>query len=431
MAGGAGDEFYVADNSLDVVNEVAGEGTDTVLATASSYTLGANVENLAYYAGSGNFAGTGNALANTIVGGVGADTLNGGAGDDFLYGGAGNDTVNGGAGNDIVDGQDGADTMAGGAGDEFYVADNSLDVVNEVAGEGTDTVLATASSYTLGANVENLAYYAGSGNFAGTGNALANTIVGGVGADTLNGGAGDDFLYGGAGNDTVNGGAGNDIVDGQDGADTMAGGAGDEFYVADNSLDVVNEVAGEGTDTVLATASSYTLSANVENLAYYAGSGNFAGTGNALANTIVGGVGADTLNGGAGDDFLYGGAGNDTVNGGAGNDIVDGQDGADTMAGGAGDEFYVADNSLDVVNEAAGEGTDTVLATASSYTLGANVENLVYYAGSGNFAGTGNALANTIVGGVGADTLEWWRRQRFSPRRGRQRHIRVWCGFRQ
>jgi Ca2+-binding RTX toxin-like protein len=70
-------------------------------------------------------------------------------------------------------------------------------------------VLTTLTSYTLGTNVENLTF-TGVGNFAGTGNGLANTITGGSGNDTLKGGAGNDILIGGTGNDTLSGGTNND-----------------------------------------------------------------------------------------------------------------------------------------------------------------------------------------------------------------------------
>ncbi|NEK20789.1 hypothetical protein GR257_39480, partial [Rhizobium leguminosarum] len=72
--------------------------------------------------------------------------------------------------------------------------------------------------------------------------------------------------------------------------------------------------------------------------------------------------------------------------------------------GGAGDDTYVVDNAGDVVTENAGEGNDTVKTALAAYTLGANVENLVY-TGTAAFAGTGNELANAITGGAGADTL--------------------------
>lgn len=57
----------------------------------------------------------------------------------------------------------------------------------------------------------------------------------------------------------------NNILDGMGGADTMAGGKGDDSYYVDSAADKIVERAGEGVDTVYATAST-TLSAHVENL---------------------------------------------------------------------------------------------------------------------------------------------------------------------
>ncbi|NEH89429.1 protease, partial [Rhizobium leguminosarum] len=51
------------------------------------------------------------------------------------------------------------------------------------------------------------------------------------------------------------------------------------------------------------------------------------------------------------------------------------------------------------------EGTDLIKTALSIYTLGNNVENLLY-TGSASFTGTGNALVNTITGGAGNDTLD-------------------------
>jgi Ca2+-binding RTX toxin-like protein len=356
LIGGAGNDGYFVDNAGDGVTEASGGGTDTVNTSLLSYTLGANVEKLVFI-GSGNFAGTGNTLNNTITGGGGNDTLRGGAG---------------------------ADTLIGGLGDDSYVVDNAGDVVTEASGGGTDTVNTTLASYTLGATVEKLVF-TGAGNFAGTGNALNNTITGGAGNDTLSGGAGADTLIGLAGNDS---------------------------YVVDNAGDVVTEGSGAGSDTVNTTLASYTLGANVEKLTF-TGAGNFAGTGNTLDNTITGGTGNDTLIGGAGNDTLTGGAGNDTLGGGDGNDILtggggndtlSGGTGNDTMAGGVGDDTYTVGTAGDVVTEGSSAGTDTVKTGLAAYTLGANLENLIF-TGAGNFAATGNALDNTITGGDGNDTL--------------------------
>jgi VCBS repeat-containing protein len=96
-------------------------------------------------------------------------------------------------------------------------------------------------------------------------------------------------------------------------------------------------------------------------------------------------------------------AGNDTISAAGGNDMIDGSTGADSMSGGAGDDTYYVDNAGDTANEAPGEGIDTVN-TSVSFTLGANVENLVL-AVTG-LTGTGNADDNGITGSAGADTLD-------------------------
>jgi VCBS repeat-containing protein len=441
MRGGTGDDTFVVDNAGDVVVENAGEGTDTVQSSIT-YTLTQNVENLTL-TGASNIDGTGNALDNVITGNAANNTLNG------LDG---NDTLVGNAGNDILDGGTGADNMQGGTGNDTYVVDNAGDVVSEGLNAGTDTVLASID-YTLTANVENLTL-TGTDNLHGTGNALnnvitgnsgANVIDGGAGTDTMAGGAGDDtyivdatadvvveaanggtdtvyasahytlsanvenlvltgtaaingtgnaqdntitgnagnnVLSGMAGNDVISGGAGNDQLDGGTGADTMQGGTGDDTYIVDDAGDTVVENAGEGVDTVMSSI-SHKLTANVENLTL-TGSANIDGTGNAQDNVITGN---------------------------SGNNVLDGQGGNDTLIGGAGDDTYVVDAG-DTVIEAAGAGIDTVQ-SATSFTLGANVENLVL-TGSGNLDGTGNGLnndirgndgANVLSGGAGADTL--------------------------
>jgi Ca2+-binding RTX toxin-like protein len=401
LIGGTGDETYIVDGVGDTVIENAGEGTDGVWTSLLSFTLSANVENLVF-AGTGNFSGTGNDLNNLIFGGSGNDALVGGAGNDALAGGDGNDTLTGGEGADWISGALGANTLIGGSGDETYIVDGIGDTVVENAGEGTDGVWTSLLSFTLSANVENLVF-AGTGNFSGTGNGLSNLIFGGSGNDTLAGDAGNDVLAGGGGNDTLTGGEGSDWISGGSGANTLIGGTGDETYIVDGAGDTVIENAGEGTDGVWTSLLSFTLSANVENLVF-AGVGNFSGTGNELNNMIYGGSGNDALAGGAGNDVLAGGDGNDTLTGGEGSDWISGGSGANTVIGGAGDETYIVDGVGDTVIENAGEGTDGVWTSLLSFTLSANVENLVF-AGTGNFSGTGNGQSNLIFGGSGNDTL--------------------------
>ena len=209
---------------------------------------------------------------------------------------------------------------------------------------------------------------------SGTGNALNNV---------LNGNSGGNTLAGGAGNDTLDGGTG---------VDTLQGGTGDDTYVVDNPSDVVTENASEGTDTVQSSVTR-TLGSNQENLVLIGGSA-IDGIGNSQANAITGNDAANYLKGNSGDDSLVGGAGNDTL---------DGDSGADTMVGGTGDDLYTFSTADNLIVENASEGADAVQ-TSTSYTLDANVENLVL-TGSSGISGTGNALDNVLTGNSGANLL--------------------------
>ncbi|WP_454916875.1 beta strand repeat-containing protein [Xanthobacter sediminis] len=382
---------------------------------------------------------------------IGAQNTGGGGTDTLLSienvtGGKGNDTLRGTAAANILNGGKGSDKLYGGAGNDTYVVDSARDVIVEKAGAGEDLVVTMLSQYRLIANVEDL-IYSGKKSFTGTGNSLNNIIRGGAKNDVLNGGSGDDFLDGGLGNDKLYGGTGNDS------------------YAVDSRSDLVSEKANQGFDAVITTLGSYSLGNNIEGLTYD-GSSAFTGTGNSLDNIITGGKRNDVLNGGAGNDTLSGGggrdkldggagydtaafdfsnesrsvtfslatkagststvsagnkadgtalknieavsitggAGNDTLFGDAGADFLDGGAGRDRLYGGEGSDTYVVDSSKDRVSERAGEGIDTVRTTLSSYTLGREVENLTY-TGKRDFSGGGNTLANTIIGGIGNDSL--------------------------
>ena len=264
-------------------------------------------------------------------------------------------------------------------------------------------------------------------------------IINGTSAnDTLTGTSGDDEIYGHEGDDTLSGGAGHDLLDGGTGADTMTGGSGNDTYLVDDSGDIVVESSGGGTDTVRISISTYTLTANVENLDMTAASGPITVTGNSLANifymadgaqvSVSGGSGNDTVNyrastgwvlvdllngtndGDALDDTLvsienatgtdYG----DELSGTNGANVLDGGAGADILVGRLGNDIYFVDDFGDSVTELSGEGTDEVRTTVD-YALGDHVEKLRYL-GTANFAGTGNSLNNDIYGGAGDDVLD-------------------------
>src|SRR5262249_48879904 len=271
-----------------------------------------NLENLTL-TGAANLNGTGNDLANVIIGNDGNNTLSGLGGNDTLAGGLGNDTLNGGLGNDA---------MAGGAGKDTYCVDSVGDTVTEALNAGTDTVQTSLNAYTLGINVENLSF-TGTGSFVGTGNELANTITGGAGNDSLSGGAGHDALNGGAGDHTPNGGAGNDTLTGGAGNDTAS-------YAGETDAFVVNLATGVAQRGSAAAPVEDSL-ATIENVT--GGSGNDSITGSAAANILNGGAGNDAISGGGGDDIIIGGSGDDIMDGGAGNDrfVFDVNFGHDTI----------------------------------------------------------------------------------------------------
>ncbi|MDD9901468.1 MAG: S8 family serine peptidase [Alphaproteobacteria bacterium] len=281
MIGGAGNDTYIVDNSLDVVIESFGGGSDHIYANMS-YILGGNIENLTL-TGSGSLSGTGNTLANTITGNNYSNVIDGGAG---------------------------ADTMIGGRGSDIYYVDNVGDVIIEQASGGHDVVFASAS-HVLGTEVEDLTL-TGSGDISGTGNALRNVIVGNSGDNILSGGSNNDVMY---------------------------GGLGDDIYYVDHAIDLAFENVGEGTDTVRSTV-SHTLRENVENLVLL-GSSGLNGNGNAGDNEITGNVGNNTLRGYGGNDILRGGDGDDDLQGGSENDILYGGAGADTLSGGNDSDIFV------------------------------------------------------------------------------------------
>ena len=374
MIGGTGNDTYYVDSVGDVVTELAGGGTDTVVTYLSTYTMPANIEilDLRSIWPIGTVNATGNALANTFIMGWGAVTVNGLGGNDTVNyfnmnavtvdlltgvhtgdaaddtfisienvtGTAYSDELRGNNGANVLDGWDGADVLIGRAGNDAYIVDDVGDVVIENAGEGTDEVRTKGlSTYTLPANVENLVNTTQT-VFTGYGNALNNNITGGYLSDWLYGLDGNDYLNGGNGNDHLYGGAGHDTLYGSYGLDELVGGAGNDAYIIDHQGDTIVEEEDGGIDSVYASLEQYSLPDNVENLNANLTGVNFHGIGNAGDNviwglggndTLEGGEGNDELRGQSGDDILLGGLGDDLLVGGAGKDVMVGYDGADTF----------------------------------------------------------------------------------------------------
>ncbi len=214
--------------------EAAGAGYDRVRSSVG-FTLGANIEEL-NLTGAKAINGTGNDLANTIVGNAGANALSGGAGDDLLNGGAGNDRMSGGAGNDV------------------YVVDSAGDQTVELAANGRDRVRASIS-YTLAADVENLVLAGNSS--ASTGRATCWAIRSRATQEAIpcRAGPATTRLLGGGATTPYLASSGRDRLDGGSRSNTLVGRSGDDVYITDDDLhfndgysDTIIEHAGEGTD---------------------------------------------------------------------------------------------------------------------------------------------------------------------------------------
>jgi len=532
LQGGAGNDVYILGVQGVSVVEAAGEGDDTVQTAQGTLSIAgyANVERLTF-TGSVNFVGTGNALDNIITGGIANDTLDGGAGNDQLFGGAGTDILIGGAGNDVLQGGDGNDSLTGGAGAD------QLD-----GGTGNDTAAYTGQvtlNLKTGVHTGDAAGDTFSGIEMLSGSSANDTFVGNGTTITFNGGAGTDIVdystsaaavnvtLGAAGVTTVATGGdaeGNSLVNiervvGSSFADTLGsstsghtlvGGAGDDIYLVDNQGVTIVEAAGEGTDEIRTTLTTFSMAnyTNVERVTF-TGTGAVNLTGGAGDDILIGGAandildgagGNDTLIGSGGADQLIGGTGTDTasyanaaaaitlnlktgvhtgdaagdtftgieafegssfddtffssasadnLNGAAGTDTIDyslssaavnvdlttnivsggdaagdvlanferviGSSFADTLGsstsghslvGGTGDDIYLVGNQGVTITEAAGEGTDEIRTTLATYSMAAfaNVERLTF-TGTGNATLTGNSGNNVITGGTGNDTL--------------------------
>jgi Ca2+-binding RTX toxin-like protein len=365
ISGGFGTNDLRGDGGVDTVDfRFLGPFNDATINLAtgvSTFSSGSSaiVEFENAVGGAGNDSITGTGAANLLDGLLGSDTILAGGGNDTLIGGLGADDLNGEGGIDLVDysyALGGTINLTAGTAD-FGPADiDSLTSIEDVLGsQGRDTIIGTA---------------------------LSNRLDGGRSNDSIRGEAGDDILIGGLGADSLEGGLGSDTLIGGTGNDTLIGGDNSDLYDIDSAGDLVIEtnaiLATGGTDRVVSSLASYTLTANVENLTL--GVGGLNGTGNALNNAITGNAAANVLNGAGG---------------------------ADTLTGGEGNDNYSVDNAGDLVNESNADpvtgGIDRVVSSLASYILTANVENLTL--GDGGLNGTGNTLNNAITGNSATNVL--------------------------
>jgi len=439
------DVYYVSIN--DVVNELEGEGFDSIYSDAS-YTMPVNIEKLIL---------------------IGGDDLS-------LFGNMKNNELIGNRGDNIIDGKEGADLMKGGDGDDIYYIDNDFDTIDESLDEGIDTAISFIN-YRTPSHVDKLILL-GRLDLTGWGNDLDNSLSGNEGNNILYGGKGDDtyiiskgdlvveYLDEGidtiladinyelpynvenltlTGSSMING-TGNSLnnkIKGNDGSNLLAGGQGDDIYYVDQR-DKVVEKDGEGVDTVFSMV-THELNEFTENLTLI-GKKDANGIGNRHSNYISGNEGINMLFGKSGDDtylveandkvieleedgfdtvlisdtyalptnvecLLLGGIqninafGNDLNNiltGNSGDNLIDGGLGVDILTGLDGNDVYIVTEG-DQIIEYQGGGFD-IIYSKLTWILDNNIEALILL-GKADINGVGNSGNNRIAGNQGVNQL--------------------------
>jgi Ca2+-binding RTX toxin-like protein len=414
LYGGAGADTIIGGEGQDTI--FGGQGNDWVDYSGAGEGINIELANqAAWYASWDGEAQLVISIENVIGSGF-DDLIVGDVQDNHLVGGGGNDDIRGG---------EGADTITGGEGNDWIQGDGW----EEDPSDGHDLILGGAGNDTL------------------LGQGGNDTMAGGEGDDSILGGSGDDWIEGGIGADTLQGGAGADTFSYDDpahGGDLVTGfeNASDTFVF--NSPNFGNLPNGEldpaEFTTVLAffdtTDHHFIYVSNTElggqhylmyNPDGAGGTAHLIATFDAAiglthSNIFITGFSDPTiygtefddipLTGTNGNDIILGLGGNDSIMGLDGDDYIDGGDGSDTLSGGLGNDTFVGGLSdwLDYSQSAAAIVGTIGDATNAGALTGEGSDNTGAVA---NFIGSdyddsivGSIDANTLLGGLGNDTLE-------------------------
>ncbi|WP_159076069.1 calcium-binding protein [Microvirgula aerodenitrificans] len=388
MVGGGGNDTYYVDNAEDMVIEKADEGTDTVQSSIS-YTLGTDVENLILLDFSKPEEGLVDGKKVLVHGYPKRNEL------DYMQGNAVENYLGTCALTSIAN----LLTQAGRPTTESEVinlaisrdwAANDPDLpAYKLGGSSVAAQQAILNSYQVRNDVIYGYSEIGAANLIRSGRG----VIIGVNAGRLWGESA--HVGNGAANHAITlTGAVHDVADG-----SLAG-----FYVADSGRGLVSDM------TRFLDIDAFRQAANVpdtyaihsiEPIKFW--EENINGTGNGLANTLIGNRGNNVLRGLAGDDMLEGGAGDDTLEGGTANDILSGGLGNDTygFCPGDGHDVLQGAEGTDTLAFGAGIGTQdvTVSRVGNDMVLSLNAQDSVRW----------NTTNGTVVDRVSfADGTLWY-----------------------
>ena len=458
LVGGPGDDEIHGHKGNDRLE--GGSGDDLLYGGAGSDVLLGGAGDDILNAGESRF------VAGVVLDEGSDDLLIGGTGNDHLTGGWGTNTYffEAGFGNDVIHLTEMSDVaLAMGAFQpeiaviRFAVGigasdlDISLDGDDLLIKVGTNSIRVIDYAATTTASVN---FQFDDGSVLSPGQLdFPIARIGTRGDDFIEGSALNDSLYGQGGDDTLRGGDGNDVLDGGPGNDRLEGGPGNDTYIfglnrgSDNIYDQASIQADSGFDRLL-----FVDGINQGDVSFYKDASDLYvvlnatgayvkinsqyGTADSRVDEFVFADGT-TLSAASVAaiaqartfelDF-YGTSGNDVLTGNQYSNVLksmNGIGGLDTMTGGAGDDRYwvgyrgVHYDAGDIIVENPGEGIDTVYVEGYSYTLAANVENIVVldnqYSKSSNDPVTGeltpiprNIVGNSLDNVIDASRLTDW-----------------------
>jgi len=323
----------------DVVVELPGEGTDTVVVAATASGIArladyANVENLRLLGALGNADAEGNADGNELTGSLGNNVLRGGDGADALYDQYGNDilTYYGRFASGDVD------VLEGGNGNDTLITYGGNDVIDGGAGDDSIVVYGRYSAYgPAQADIITLRFGLGDGqdSFQRNSAPLARYVL------QMKPGCG-------LGDLRLESQGGALVVRLSDGSSLTMWGA----------IDPV-DAARLAPDFGLSLSFADGMSLGVQQVQAMLRTPDRV-TASEADDLLIGTAGGDAIAALAGDDMVYAGLGNDVVEGGAGNDALFGGAGADTLTGAPGNDLLAGGPGADVYRFARGFGSDAV-----------------------------------------------------------------------
>ncbi len=390
--------------------------------------------------------------------------FNGSSSADTMYNHASNVIINAGAGDDYIENY-GSNTVTinGGTGNDTISRLGNSNVIAYASGDGNDSVAYSAYTSTVNIKITDDSSYTTSNGALGStvvqigsgsitierGQSQTINIEGGSNNSapdtsghsysnydyytTFNGGVGNDTMYNHASNVIIDAGDGDDYIDNYgNNTVTIKGGAGDDTIYRVGSNNVIEYAAGDGNDSV--AASAYTSTINIK----ITDDSTYVTTAGALSSKIIefdngsitieqgqnqtvsieGGVyvgGPDTVghsysnydyyttfNGGLGNDTMYNHASNVIIDAGDGDDYIDNYgNNTVTIKGGAGNDTIYRVGSNNVIEYASGDGNDSVAYSAYTNTINIDITD-----GSSYSTAEGDLSAMIVNIGGGSIVIE-------------------------